>query len=150
MIFEIINPSDMVTFESEYPAALHYGFIQLFPSISIGLVSIEEPHILDRLPFANIDEWKKIYTKEVNKLLEIYGENGFSLKIVDSMETILYGDLNDRKTFKEMIKGDNKDVIRFKRETWNNNKRSSLTDYSKPTLEYVDYLRNTFNKESEE
>lgn len=142
MIFKIINPSDMITFETDYPAALHYGFIQLFPSISIGLVSAEEPHELDRLPFANIDEWEKIYTEEVNKLMGMYGENGFTLKIANSMETILYGDLNDRKLFKEMIKGDNEDVIRFKRETWNNNKRSSLMDYSKPTLKYVDYLRN--------
>lgn len=140
-VYEIVNPSDAVTYATDNPTALQIGFLQLCSSGGIALRDVETDEYLRPMMLfwddAKMDEWvKKNLPENCGTWL---AENRSA--VADALESVLYGGTKDRQLFDSMVAGKSPEEVRKLRVQWNDKKRSSVTDYSTPSLAYADKLR---------
>jgi hypothetical protein len=134
-LYEIITPSDKITFETDNEQALQVGFLMICQSGMIGLKRLEDGEHVRPL-FADEVWASEAIPTDLNQYLD---ENAWT--VADALESILYGDASDRRLFDEATKTMSPEEKRQFREKWNEEKRTSMTDYGTPALRYADKLR---------
>ena len=136
MIFEIINPSDMITIESDEPIIAGLAITL----ISRGQYCINDEQGNSPVPlfiFGGFDNWLK--EQKINDFDAWISKN--ALKIADALESVLYGDASDRKIFEAAVsKMSKEDAVKFRTE-WNENKRSSMNNIGSVCQQYAEKLR---------
>jgi hypothetical protein len=152
-VYEVINPSDMVTFETEHEAALNVAFMQVCPSSGIGLIRLADgEYIRPIFLFADEGEilkWMAGFLGELSKgAIDRFIDEHWE-QMAEALESVLYGEPAERKLFAEMMAGMSREAVLELRVKWNDAKRSSMNDYSKVCLAYAAKLRKNHAKPAE-
>ena len=150
MIFDVINPSDAITFESENPAAMQVAFLLVTDSGMIGLEAVgpDAPHVLDRGFMYGTDGGEVYLAKLLNgyKDLEDFIMKNWEV-MAASLESIVYGAPGDRTRFNTATEGMDAERLRSFRADWNDQKRSSMNNYHAAAIRTAKIIRERAEKE---
>jgi len=135
-VFEISNPSDAMTIETDNEIAAGLA-ITMISSGQYCLTDEQDNTPVPMFIFGGLEDWLK--KKGINNLDDYIEEN--AVKMAEALESVLYGDAQDRKTFECAIsKMSKEDAVKFRTE-WNENKRSSMNNIGLVCLKYAVKLR---------
>ena len=140
-IYEVINPSDAVTYETKNPTALLVGFTVICPHGGIALRDVETKEMLRPIMLGWDDDDVSAWMKAaLPKDFAVYLDDNAEV-VADALESVVYGNAVERELYDLACEGKPRAEIRAFREKWNDKNRSSITDYSTPSLVYADHLR---------
>lgn len=138
MEYTLVNPSDAICFETDNESALMAGVLM---STGSGMISLNRvPESKGRLPMIafmskeQLSEWEQ----------ECFGGPlgdyiaGHKAEIAAALGSFLYGSPGERKLFAEAVKNE-PDPIAFKSK-WNDDRRTSMSDYGKAFTRTIDRL----------
>lgn len=138
MIYYLVNPSDVITFEADDENVLMAGVLAL--SARVGLDSIGGgdtimfPFMADK---ATQQQWlDDRFGGDLVKFREAHAN-----EVADAVSSILYGSPSDRNLFQLATKKMTPEETEIFRAEWNDKKRSSMNDYHKICMEAARRLR---------
>lgn len=123
-VYEIINPSDPITFECDDDDVARVAALVLGRG-AYGVQREDGERVLPVLRFGGFDEWYKAFTARVGCTLNgwIRGNRG---RMAVALDTTAVCSLSNRKALLAATKGDPEAVAR-----WNEEKRSSMNNICK-------------------
>ncbi len=144
MIYTLVNPSDAISFETDNEAALMAGVLIATGSGMIMLERVIEGDDDDqRLPILGfmsekqLAEWmQKFFGCPLPEYVD-----GHKAEIAAALSSYLYGSPDDRQLFDDAVR-DESDPVAF-RAKWNDDRRTSLSDYGKSFTRTIEYLTKT-------
>lgn len=139
MLYEIINPSDAMTIEADDPKVAQAAILLLGEG-KIGLTSETGEDVLPLLFFGGGDKWIEENFREP-KLGEFIKQNREA--IAKCLESVVYGSLSNRKAIMAAVSVVGPEKLREALAKYNDEKRTSLNDFSAYAHELADRLRNS-------
>lgn len=130
MIYEIINPSDACTIESDDQTLASIAVIVLGEG-AYGLYDENGDVVLPIFRFSNPDklvEWLTDRGINSNDMDTFYAKNGETMATI--LESITYGKVSDRKAILAVCEGKSYEERVAALAKWNDTKRSSMNDIS--------------------
>ena len=146
MIYELIQPSDLITFETDDEQSLIAGILMLFRNGMIGLENIEEDgHVVPLFYFweeKSIESW--LLSRFPDGFNSYMADDSNMVKMADSLGSILY--TRDRELFDDAIKNMGKEEAWEYRKKYNDKHRTSMTDYSMMVMSYAEKLWKNYSE----
>jgi hypothetical protein len=124
MIYEIVNPSDPYTMETDNLLAACIACTML----GAGKYALRQQDGEVEMPlfiFGGIEQWfEKKFEKPIAELLD--GSN--DIPVIEALDSVLIGDATDRKIYKAAIEKMDAEAVKVFRKEWQDKKRSSMND----------------------
>lgn len=132
MLYEIVNPSDQMTIEADDPIVAGVAALYLGEG-KIGLTAEDGTEAFPIMIFGGdevLDQW--LISVGIGKVDDL---RAWALErrdeIAACLESVVYGSFSDRKGILATLKGKEHHEILTAMAAWNDEKRSSLNDFSR-------------------
>jgi hypothetical protein len=141
-VYEMINPSDEMTFEADDDNVAAVALILL----GRGQVALEpldgdtEREVLPIFLFGDVEAAVTAWLERrgIGELWAFVTEHRAA--IVACLRSVVYGGARDRRAFDAMLDEIPSERHQAAREKWNDARRSSLSDWGTSALRYADHL----------
>lgn len=134
--YELINPSDAITFQGDDLVAAGVAIILLGRG-AFGLTDEKGEQAVPLMLFGGIDDW--LAKNNIKDMAQYIADNTDA--IADFLETVCYGSLDERLAFDEACKRMTPEKAAEHREWWNDRKRSSMNNIGAGALRLAKQLR---------
>jgi hypothetical protein len=147
MLYEIVNPSDPITFEAEDPkVATAVGI--LLGRGAFSVVGENDERVLPILLFASEEQTEQIIEDTFGDYEKWNSEN--RLAVAEALESVMVCEISDRRALNAEFEGLSRDekVARLRR--FNDEQRSSMNDIAGAAFSAAEQLRKTQEQRSRE
>lgn len=148
MIFEIINPSDSYTMESdEWPVAVYAGLI--LGEGTYGLEGLDNDNNLPVFLFGGYNEWiKEEFGSDFKPWVQEMFDNK-KIAIADCLDSVLIGSKSDRESYNKGLEFITEASAKKEwRDHWHDKRRSSLNNIGLRAWTLAERLRESDNQQS--
>lgn len=147
-IYELVNPSDAYTFDTDDVQALCVG-VAMYSNGWYGITDDQDKCVIGVTALGGIEEWAKEQFGSMEKLKEVLATKEFRLRIATALETIMIGKTGTRKALMMCLKEVPEEKRKELQVKMIEEQRTSMNDIGGGMLRYAAGIRDKIKKEGQ-